>query len=285
VQLVRRTAALPERLDLPLVVDLVDALSLNLERRAGHEIAPLRALLRSEAARLLRFERALCTRAQAVTVVSPLDREAIGDLPRLHVNRNGVDLERFAPPTSPRDPHLLVFTGNLGYFPNADAARRLARDVMPRIWREAPQARLALVGARPTRAVRRLAALDARLELHADVPDVAPYLTRASVALLPLQAGSGQLFKLLEALACATPVVATPRALAGVEVEPGRHVRSAESVDELAGAALALLGDPARAAALGAAGRAYVAERHSWERVTAELEALWEQALSSPAQG
>ncbi len=279
-QLVRAAAALPETLDVPLVVDLIDALSLNLRRRAARQREPWRALLLAEAERLLRFERALCMRAQRVTVVSPVDREAIGGYPSLRLNRNGVDLERLRPPDAPRATDRLVFSGNLGYFPNVDAARRLVREIMPRVWRDEPRARLTLVGARPTRELRRLARLDARLSLHADVPDVQPFLAQATAALLPLRAGSGQLFKALEALACATPVVATPQALAGLELRPGHDVLTGASSDELAGAALTLLRDPARAQALGAAGRAYALERHAWERVTGELEELWEQAAA-----
>ncbi len=280
VQLVRGAAALPRRLELPLCVDLIDALSQNLRRRSERQRGPLGLLLASEAERLLLFERALCGRAQRLSVVSAADREAIGDFPNLHVNRNGVDLERWHPPDGPRDPRLLVFSGNLGYFPSVDAVRTLVREVMPRVWRDEAQTRLALVGARPAREVRRLASRDARVALHADVADVQPFLAQASVAVLPLRAGSGQLFKTLEAMACATPVVATPQALAGLDVEPDRHVLAGETADDLARAALGLLRDPERAARLGQAGRDYVAGRHSWDVATSELEALWEQAVA-----
>lgn len=279
-QLVRAAAALPERLDLPLVVDLTDALSLNLRRRAEHESGPLRVLFQVEARRLLACERALCARATRVTVVSADDHAAIGAFPALRLNRNGVDLARFRPPREARDPRRLVFSGNLGYFPSADAARFLASEILPRIWRDEPGARLALVGARPSRALRDLERRDPRIELHADVADVAPFLASAALAVLPLRAGSGQLFKALEALACATPVVATPRALAGLAVEHGRHVLAAESAGEIARAVVDLLRDPQRAARLGEAGRAYVSEHHAWETVTADLESIWREAAA-----
>lgn len=280
VQLVRAAAALPEHVPVPLLIDLVDALSLNLRRRQQRERGLLGWAARVESRRLERYERELCARAGRLTVVSRADREAIGDFPNLSVNPNGVDLERLRPPEGPRAARRLVFCGNLGYFPNVEAASWLMRELMPRVWRDEPEARLALVGARPARKLRRLARADARVTLLGEVPDVQPHLASAALALAPLRSGSGQLFKVLEALACATPVVATPLAVAGLDVQSGRHLLVAESAEELARAALRVLRDPALAARLGEEGRRYVAEHHSWERVVADLEALYTELIA-----
>jgi sugar transferase (PEP-CTERM/EpsH1 system associated) len=283
VQLARAAAALPEHVPVPVVIDLIDALSLNLRRRAGRERGLMRWAARVEAGRLRRYERALCRRADRLTMVSPADREVIGDFPNLGVNPNGVDLERFRPPDGPRDARRLVFCGNLGYFPNVEAVRFLVRDVMPRVWRAEPEARLTLVGARPARALRRLARDEPRVTLVGEVPDLQPHLASAALALAPLRSGSGQLFKVLEALACATPLVATPLALAGLDVQAERHLLVGDSPDELARAAVRLLRDPALGARLGAAGRAYVEARHSWERTVGDLEALYDALLEQRA--
>lgn len=77
---------------LPRVIDFVDALSLNFQRRGGYDRAPLRIAARLEARRLLRYEREICRSWDHATVVSPVDRGAIGDFANLTVNRSGIDL-------------------------------------------------------------------------------------------------------------------------------------------------------------------------------------------------
>src|SRR5205823_4755277 len=114
-----------------------------------------------------------------------------------------------------------------------------------------------LVGAGPTRRVRALAGA-AGVSLAAAVPAMAPELTRATIAVVPLRAGSGLQNKVLEAMAAGTPVVATPRAVAGLALGAGVEVLVADDATGLAAAAVALLRDPARARAQARAGRALV---------------------------
>src|SRR5207302_1589654 len=78
-------------------------------------------------------------------------REAVRVVP------NGVDLAAFAYVEDGRPAARLVFAGNLGYFPNVDAATFLVRDVLPRVRAAVAGAELRLVGARPARRVRALA--------------------------------------------------------------------------------------------------------------------------------
>src|SRR5687767_13110527 len=80
---------------LPRVVDFIDALSLNMERRAAGDIAILRPVVRMEARRLAAYEREICESFEAAMVVSPVDRDAIGNYPHLHVIPIGVEPEAF----------------------------------------------------------------------------------------------------------------------------------------------------------------------------------------------
>ena len=101
---------------LPVVVDLIDALSLNMERRARRDPGPARLAAALEAKRLRRYEQWLCRTLAHATVVSAVDRAAIGDFPNLTINPNGVDLEDVALTATlrlARMPECIVFTGNL----------------------------------------------------------------------------------------------------------------------------------------------------------------------------
>lgn len=281
LQLVRLGGLVPRLAPLPVVVDLVDALSLNMARRAAFDRGPLRLVACMEAARLANYERALCSQVAAATVCAAADRAAIGDAGNLHLVGNGVDLRRFPflqPDASNSD---IVFVGNLGYFPNVDAATWFANAVFPRVRAGHPQACLRLVGARPAPALRQLASMQAGVELVGEVPDVLPHLQRAAVAVVPLRAGSGQQLKLLEAMAAGTPVVATSQSAIGLDAVDGEHLLIADDATTMAEAVLRLLRDPALARRLALAARARVEERWSWERSALDLERVWMAAASN----
>ena len=144
-----------------------------------------------------------------------------------------------------------------------------------------PEAELRLVGARPARGVRALSRLPG-VSLGTAVPDMAPELRAATVAIVPLRAGSGVQNKVLEAMAVGTPVVATPRAAAGLDVRAGEHLLVAEDAAGLAAAARILLRDPARARTLARAARTLVEERYRWEDSAAAVEQAWRAAVPAP---
>jgi hypothetical protein len=103
-----------------------------------------------------------------------------------------------------------------------------------------------LVGARPTPAVRALAARPG-VSLVANAPAMAPEIASGAVTVIPMRSGSGLQNKVLEAMAVGTPVVTTPQVAAALAARDGEHLRLGASTDELARAAVALLRDaPAR---------------------------------------
>jgi glycosyltransferase involved in cell wall biosynthesis len=112
-----------------------------------------------------------------------------------------------------------------------------------------------LAGARPAQAVRRLAELPG-VEVHGDVPELAPFLARASVAIAPMASGSGVPMKVLEAWAAGVPVVAHPWAAAGLASADEPAVEVAEDPAQWIEALMRLLGDEQAAAKLAARGRA-----------------------------
>jgi len=162
----------------------------------------------------------------------------------------------------------------MSYHANVSAALHVAREVLPLIWRERPQTQLWIVGQSPPASVRALAA-DRRITVTGYVPDVCDYLIRASVAVCPLVYGAGIQFKVLEAMACATPVVSYAGALRAIAAQPEHEVLSADSPQTFAQQVLRLLADPARAQHIGLAGRAFVERAHDWNSVVQRLEQIY----------
>jgi glycosyltransferase involved in cell wall biosynthesis len=109
------------------------------------------------------------------------------------------------------------------------------------------------------------------------VKDLPPYLQQATVAVAPIAYGVGIQNKVLEAMACATPVVTTPQAVSALEVCSGEDVLVAEEPGEFADAVLSLLDDQQARQRLGEAGRLYVEEHHKWDSIAGQLVGIYNE--------
>jgi sugar transferase (PEP-CTERM/EpsH1 system associated) len=251
----------------PAVVDLVDVDSQKWLDYAAASHGPRRWLYRLEGHRLRQLERDLPAWASGVTLAGGAEV----DLYRrfcskgsVHGVTNGVDLDYFRP-CPDGSPEVCTFVGALDYRPNVDGAKWFCRKVWPEIIRCRPGAKLRLVGRRPTPAVRRLAQLPG-VEVIGQVPDVRPELAQAAVVVVPLHIARGVQNKILEALAMAKAVVASPQAVSGLAAKPSVHLLEAASTQEWVESTLRLLGDQELRRRLGGAGRRHVEEHHRWSR-------------------
>ena len=274
--------------DLPIVMYDAHNAETLLQRRAF--VADMRRPIRWPAAaysaiqtlKLGRYERRVLLAADGVAAVSEADadalrRQAPGAIPE--VVTNGVDLAFYDPGTSYPDPFPktgphLVFTGKMDFRPNIDGVQWFADRVLPRLRTAYPDLGFWIVGRNPH---PRLGALAGRpgVTITGAVPDIRPYLAHALLYVVPLLAGGGTRLKILEALAMARPVVSTRLGAEGFPVVDGQHLALADTAEDFAGRCLDLLGQPAEAAAMGLAGRAFVETRYSWERVVPRLEHLY----------
>ncbi len=209
----------------------------------------------------------------AYDVVVTVSREDAAMIPDgAVVVPNGVDVARFRPSPPPPAPRV-VFTGALHTPPNRDGIRWFCAEVWPAIRARVADATLDIVGARPPSDVLALGNRDG-VAVHADVPDVVPFLERACVAVVPLRIGSGSRLKALEAMAAGRPVVGTGIGLGGLEARPGRDLIVADDPGAFADHVARCLADRELAMRLGRQGRALVEERYSWERIGAEYATL-----------
>ena len=118
------------------------------------------------------------------------------------------------------------------------------------------------------------------VELHADVPDVRPYLAASGLLAVPLRVGGGSRLKILEALASGLPVVSTRIGAEGLALEPGVHLEIVPDVGAMADAILAAMSDPRRAQAQAEAGRRRVLERYDWDVLAGQMEQAWVRCVT-----
>jgi polysaccharide biosynthesis protein PslH len=269
---------------IPIVYDSVDCISSYLQQQWSTARNPLQKLfVYSELQKMRRYESQELKTFDRIVITSKRDRNHLIDLgvPRdhIHVLPNGVDIEYFTPPTTPRDKHSLVFCAKLDYYPNSQGILHFCQETLPLIWKRQPEVRLTIVGSNPPQSVRNLAQ-DERITITGYVPDIRPYLARASIALSPLIVAAGIQNKVLEALAMGAPTVATPQSCSSLQVKNNADLLIAEGGQAYADAVLELLENAQLAQSLSRAGRRYVEQHHSWATTSNILSELYYELAS-----
>jgi len=261
-------------LRIPTVLDHVDALSLNMRRRGdGPESSLLRFAARREALALERYERRAAGWVDAQVVTAREDADELPSRPAVTVIPAAWDGTITDVDGAARDIDV-IFTGNMAYPPNRVAAEWLAHEIVPALRRRRPGARVVVVG----RGAARLRL--AGVEIASDVPDLADYLARSKVAVVPLGGlGTGSPNKLLEAASSGTAVVATSWAGARFEIP----CLIADDAEEFAAGIDRLLGDDAERSDLARRARRAL-EDYSIERTVMRLEKVLVGAAAAKSE-
>jgi len=265
------------------IVDFVDVDSQKWLDYANTASGPQAMLYRLEGNRLRRFERELDGLSKFVVFVTEQESKIYRSFhatEKIRVVENGVDLKYFdpgaeiSPLPQPDTPLRLVFVGAMDYYPNVDGVTWFVQDVWPHI-RDNCDVVFQIVGAGAGQGLRRLAAETPGVTLVGDVPDVRPYL-RDSIGVIPLRIARGLQNKVLEAMAMACPVIASPAALEGLDVRVGQDVLAAEGVDDWVGQLRQLIHSPIMRKQLGTAARSRIENRYRWPDRLKVLEELLE---------
>ena len=263
------------------VLDMVDIDSEKWAEYATRSAWPARWVWAREARTLLAVERGAAQQFERTVFVSQAECRRFETLApeargRVGWVDNGVDLARFSPAHGFASPFPaggpdLVFTGTMDYWPNADAVAWFAREVLPLLQRDRPGLRFWIVGANPAPEVERLARLPG-VRVTGRVADPRPYLAHAAAAVVPLRIARGIQNKVLEAMAMARPVVASPQAFEGVRAQPGRDLLVAEGAADTARVVEDVL--QGRHPDIGAAARTAMERGHDWAVTLAPLDSL-----------
>lgn len=271
----------------PVVWDSVDCIS-HLFQQAMHHSRSFfgKFMTRFELARTRRAEGYLACQFDHVLVTSHSDRsELLGLVPpgkrpsQISVLPNGVDFEYFHPnPEVQREAETLVFSGKMSYHANISMARYLVDEIMPRIWKVRPTARVYIVGKDPSPAIRQLGG-NPLVMVTGTVGDIRPFLWRATVSVVPLLYGAGIQNKVLEAMATGTPVVTTPRTLSALQVQPGKDLLAFDGPDEFAQSVLQLMANRSFQREIGEAAVKYVSTFHRWSSITSQLLSIYTSAI------
>lgn len=262
------------------IMDFVDVDSAKFDSYGREGSGPKAWLYASEGQRLAKFESAVAGRADVSLFVSEAEAALFRERTNLNVSKvraleNGIDLDFYDPvtvwprPDAAGERPYLLFTGQMDYRPNADAVIWFAKQVLPKL----SGVRFVIAGRAPTAEVQALAN-DPNVIVTGAVDDIRPWQANANIIIAPLLIARGIQNKVLEAMAMAKPVVASPQAFEGIKAEPGRDLLVAEEAGQFAVAIQSLLIDPNRAGAMSISARAAMEARYGWSARLALLDDL-----------
>lgn len=274
-----RTMPLVARSAKPKVMDFQDALSMNCERRMEQTKGLWHYILHFEFKMLRSSEYNSFKIFDALTIISEPDSDAIPHKRNsdIHIIPNGVDFDFFQPLEREKK-YDIVFCGNMHYEPNIRASQYLARQIMPLVWKEFPQATLLLSGADPKHTVTALA--DRRITVSGFVEDIRESYASAKVFAAPMLTGSGLQNKLLEAMAMQMPCVTTDIANDSLRAQPGSEVLIGNTEQEFADHVINLLRDEAFRKSIASNGSTFVHNKFSWEHSVEKLESILHEVIS-----
>jgi sugar transferase (PEP-CTERM/EpsH1 system associated) len=270
---------------LPIVWDSVDCISL-LFSQASKKSRNLvsRLMTHFETNRTYQYEQWLLGQFDRILVTSSVDKNAFESMrnidkeqPEISVIPNGVDLDYFHPIGSgARELATVVLSGKMSYHANVAMTMHLVYEILPIVWSQNPEVKLWIVGKDPPQSIRKLAQNPA-IQVTGTVNDIRPYLQNATMAVAPITYGAGIQNKVLEAMACGTPVITTSQAVSALSIHPDRDAIIADESGKFAQSILDLLKNPNRQRDVGQAGRRYVEENHRWTDITTKLEEIYSQ--------
>jgi len=266
--------------DIPIkkTLDYQDAFSYGLKRRADKAGFLLKPVFRLEYKRMEAFEKDIFDRFDIKIIISEQDRALIPH-PQNHtivVIPNGVDMEFFHPLLREKKQEI-VFTGNMNYQPNIDAALFLATEIMPMVWKRKPETRLLLAGASPHHKVRSLAGK--KIKVSGWIDDIREAYATSAIFIAPMRMGTGLQNKLLEAMAMKVPCITTPMANDALKAKEKEEILTGSSARQLADALLFLLDDRQAGARMAENAFGFVKKNYHWSEATAPLEKLMREIM------
>ncbi len=258
---------------IPKTLDYQDIFSMGAKRRADTSSFLTRLLFRIEYKRLLRYEHAIFGKFDHKTIISLPDRDL---LPHPSKNEvliipNGVDHEFFKPVETQKK-YDIVFTGNMGYPPNIDAARFIADDIFPLVLKQYPEATLLIAGANPHAKVAALRSEN--ITVTGWLPDIRDSYASSRIFIAPMRIGTGLQNKLLEAMSMNLPCITSALANQALGAKPGLEILVGSTPAEYADHIVRLLRDATYAATLAGNGHLFVKKAFSWENSASLLENL-----------
>jgi polysaccharide biosynthesis protein PslH len=242
----------------------------------------LRPFFAIDIAKIKHWEKLYWRTANRLITMSDNDKEFIQEelaKPQpINVVANGVALEYFnqVKKNPPKNPTVL-FVGTFNWLPNRQAVVYLVEKIWPLIKAKLPTAKLRIVGFRPTSEILQYSK-QPDVSVDGRVADIRTAYATADVLTAPVNWGKGTRYKILEAMATRTPIVATPLAVEGIAgINYGKHVLVGNSPQALADLTIKALTDRQLQTTLAENSYQLVKDRYTWEAISQDLDRVYQE--------
>lgn len=167
-----------------------------------------------------------------------------------------------------QEPLILFFHGTLHYWPNTEAVKFIATEIIPLLLARGLNFRVVITGMNPPRYFSH-----EKILFTDDAEDLAGYIAMADICICPLFAGGGTRLKLLEYMACQKPIISTRKGAEGIPFQ--NQLMLAETAEEFADSIIDLAQNPQKREQLADKASQFVSSL-DWDCVTQKYLDLYE---------
>jgi polysaccharide biosynthesis protein PslH len=260
-----------------VIVDFQDAFSANYKRAAEVSMGVWKIIYAWEAKRMRKYEQEIMRVVSATTIISQQDKQLLNNANTIVV-KNGIDTNYFKSSKASKKEFDLVFVGNLGYQPNAQAVQFLAKEILPKLLLHKPNIKLLIAGAAPSKEI--LALASNHIVIKPWLSNIKDAYNTGQIFVAPLFSGAGMQNKILEAMAMQVPCITTQLVADGIGAVDKQHLIVANSSDEFVTAIIALLNKSESSISLINNAYSFVQENYSWQQNTQPLIQLFTKLIA-----
>ncbi len=251
-------------------IDYMDALSKGMERRTEQVWGIKKWIFSTEYKRLAKYERSIFDYFENHTIISKQDRNYIMHPQREQITLvpNGVDNQFFETFAIERN-FDLVFTGNMGYPPNIDAALFIEKEIIPELKALNLSLKCLISGANPHPSLTAIS--KENFKVNGWVEDIRESYLSAKIFIAPMMIGTGLQNKLLEAMAMGLPCITSALANNALLAESEKEILIANDAKTFAVQINRLIKDPVLYKKISEAGQKFVKENYQWSSANSVL--------------
>ena len=204
------------------------------------------------------------------TVVSDKEKKILNSISPKYQNveiiPNCIEISEYPFRARDPEPNQIIFTGSLRYPVNLEAMNYFVQEIFPILKRKSPEIKLLITGNQE--GIKTLPGEeDPHITYTGFINNIQQLVSESCVSIGPIKTGGGTRLKILEAFAIGTPVVATSKAVEGLESKNKIHLLISDTPLEFAESVCELLRNPGLCASLSIQARRLVEERYDWEKV------------------
>jgi len=270
-----RIAHYAENISNNKVISLVDSMYLNMSRRVENETGIKKLVFQYETIMIKNYEKNMVNKFNKSIVVSEIDKKYI-DQDNIEVVSIGINISESK---AIKEKNKIIFTGNMGYFPNQNAIKWFVDNCFEYIKKTIPDVTLVIVGKNPPNHIKKLDD-NKNIFVKGFVNSMSDELNCASIAIAPMQSGSGMQIKVLEAMSMGLPIVATSLGLGDISAIDNKSIVLADSQNTFIKKCIFLLQNDEHRKNIGSSAREFIKAEHSWSNIKNKYLNIYERVTN-----